>query len=289
MYDTALSEIYGTCLGNQAGYQFSNNRITIQSSHVLDNRSMKPHRHIRGQLLYLALGSIVVLVENRFYVVYSGNYIWIPPGMEHKTFSRARSEVHSLYIDKEVGKSFSPIPFISKASPLFVQLLDRLTYLTHFTDGEDAMINSLESLLLMEIDGGNIIDVGLPLPKDKRLLSLCKRLFDDPLYNMTIEDLLKNIPISYRHAIRLFKQQTGIDFGKWRVLLRLHVAVSLLMSGYSVTRVSNEIGYSNPSGFSAAFKNEFGMSPREFVNNRNFDINKLFKGRFPQFVQTPAI
>lgn len=105
------------------------------------------------------------------------------------------------------------------------------------------------------------------MPTDKRLLNLCKTLLEKPLYGETIEDLLSNTPISYRHAIRLFKKQTGVDFGRWRVLLKLHLAISLLASGYSVTEVSMEVGYGNPSGFSAAFKNEFGISPREFVIN----------------------
>lgn len=266
MHDLILLDLYGSCLGNQLKYQFSRNTVTIQPSCVIEHEATEAHSHARGQLMYLVSGNLIVIIENRSYVIYPGNYIWIPSNLKHRTISRTRCELHSLYIDADVSRSLSGQPAIVKASALFIELIERYSNLYQSESTHSAMIDSLVSLLLMEISDGNEMHVGLPLPQDKRLLNLCTELFKDPLCNKTIAELLADIPISYRHAIRLFKAQTGIDFGRWRVFLKLHISVSLLMSGYSISQVSDEIGYSNPSGFSTAFKNEFGISPKEFIS-----------------------
>jgi AraC-like DNA-binding protein/quercetin dioxygenase-like cupin family protein len=270
MYDLILLDLYGSCLGNQVKYQVSENVVTIQSSCILENDVTETHSHSRGQLLYLLSGNLIVVAEDRSYVIYPGNYVWIPPHLKHKTISRTRSELHSLYIDANTSKSLSSTLCIMKASSLFCALISSYKVLSQQTPSNKTALDNMVSLLLLEITNGNSMPVGLPLPQDKRLLNLCKKLFEDPLCQKTIAELLLDIPISYRHAIRLFKAQTGIDFGKWRAFLKLHISVSLLMSGYSVGQVSDEVGYSNPSGFSAAFKNEFGVSPKEFLITSQF-------------------
>lgn len=265
MYDLKLLKAHGNCHGNHTNLQFSSAAITVLSSYIADDEAGEAHSHIRGQLIYLMTGSLIVSVKNRSYVVYPGNCIWIPAKIEHTTVARTCSELHSLYIDTTIYASLLSDPWSMEASPLFVALLERYIEQTHSETHQNDTNSSLIGLLVEEIDKGKKVNAGLPLPQDKRLLLLCKNLFENPLCNKTIAELLTDTHISYRHAIRLFKAQTGMDLGKWRIFLKLNISVSLLMSGYSVSQVAYEVGYSNPSGFSTAFKNEFGMPPKEFT------------------------
>jgi len=50
----------------------------------------------------------------------------------------------------------------------------------------------------------------------------------------------------------------------WMMAVRLGVAPALLAQGFSVKRISAELGFSQPSHFSREFKQFYGVSPVEF-------------------------
>jgi AraC-like DNA-binding protein len=60
---------------------------------------------------------------------------------------------------------------------------------------------------------------------------------------------------------RLFLNDVGITFGKWRQQLRLMRAMQLLAEGENVTRSALEAGYSTPSAFISMFRKILGTTP----------------------------
>ena len=52
-----------------------------------------------------------------------------------------------------------------------------------------------------------------------------------------------------------------MPFGRWRTLLRLRAALSMLAVGQPVSRVLAGVGYDTPSEFVAAFRRETGQTP----------------------------
>ncbi|HMV40724.1 MAG TPA: helix-turn-helix domain-containing protein, partial [Plasticicumulans sp.] len=55
---------------------------------------------------------------------------------------------------------------------------------------------------------------------------------------------------------------TGLSFADWRRRLRLLLALGALEAGRSVTAVALDSGYDSLSAFIAAFRNEFGTTPK---------------------------
>jgi AraC-like DNA-binding protein len=53
-------------------------------------------------------------------------------------------------------------------------------------------------------------------------------------------------------------------FGRWRTLLRLRAALSMLAAGQPVSRVAGRVGYDTPSAFVAAFRRETGQTPGSY-------------------------
>ena len=51
-----------------------------------------------------------------------------------------------------------------------------------------------------------------------------------------------------------------MPFGRWRTLLRLQAALSMLAADVPVSRVGR-VGYDTPSAFVAAFRRETGQTP----------------------------
>jgi AraC-like DNA-binding protein len=60
---------------------------------------------------------------------------------------------------------------------------------------------------------------------------------------------------------RLFQDEAGMTFGKWRQQLRMMQAMRLLGEGAKVTHAALEAGYSTPSAFIAAFRKTLGTTP----------------------------
>ena len=65
-----------------------------------------------------------------------------------------------------------------------------------------------------------------------------------------------------------------MSFEKWRMELRLMHAFELLERGYSVTKVSQCLGYSNDSTFIARFKQWAGETPARYRRKVPFGLSQ---------------
>lgn len=65
-----------------------------------------------------------------------------------------------------------------------------------------------------------------------------------------------------------FKELFGQPVFAWLAEYRLETARGELMKGdRTVTEIAFELGFSSPQHFSSAFKNKYGVSPREMLKN----------------------
>ena len=77
--------------------------------------------------------------------------------------------------------------------------------------------------------------------------------------------LAAQVGMSEFHFNRLFKKATGVPPSQYQIKLRIDAARRLLReTDYSVIRVGNEIGYSNPSHFARIFRKETGLTPSDY-------------------------
>ncbi|WP_325894466.1 AraC family transcriptional regulator [Grimontia sp. NTOU-MAR1] len=81
--------------------------------------------------------------------------------------------------------------------------------------------------------------------------------------NLAIEEIASVAGMSASTLHEHFKQVTMVSPMNYVKSLRLHKARSLLSSGYKVSEVCYEVGYSSPSQFSREFKRYFGFTPSE--------------------------
>lgn len=77
--------------------------------------------------------------------------------------------------------------------------------------------------------------------------------------------LAGQVGMSEFHFNRLFKRATGVPPSQYQIRLRMDAARRLLReTEFSVIRIGNEIGYSNPSHFARIFRRETGLTPSEY-------------------------
>lgn len=88
--------------------------------------------------------------------------------------------------------------------------------------------------------------------------------YQDPdLNNVSIS---KYVGVSTNHLSHLFKQQLGISIHKYVTHIRIEHAKLLIMEGkYTVTEISENVGYSSIYLFSRSFKAAVGITPSGFA------------------------
>ncbi|HZN98093.1 MAG TPA: AraC family transcriptional regulator [Gemmatimonadales bacterium] len=87
-----------------------------------------------------------------------------------------------------------------------------------------------------------------------------KDYYDPP----SIAELAREVGISPYHFIRQFEAVFGITPHQYRIRVRLDRARTLLATGYSVTRVCMEVGFTSLGSFSALFSRRGGEPPSNY-------------------------
>ncbi len=85
--------------------------------------------------------------------------------------------------------------------------------------------------------------------------------------NISLSDLAAEVHLSKHYLSRLFKQETNISIYKFILQKRIIYARELLIKGVSPSDVYFMCGFSDYSNFYRAFRNEYGISPREYQRN----------------------
>ena len=91
-------------------------------------------------------------------------------------------------------------------------------------------------------------------------------LHDQMNRNPGVTELSAAVGMNVDHFSRMFKRSTGLAPHQYLGNIRLERAKLLLAEGRASIsiQIANEIGYTNPSQFSAFFRKRTGLSPTEF-------------------------
>ena len=82
--------------------------------------------------------------------------------------------------------------------------------------------------------------------------------------SISIGDVAKEFFVSSSTVSHLFKQKLGISFYRFVTQRRLITAKTLIEDGTLLESVAIQIGFRDYSSFYRAFKQEYGISPRQY-------------------------
>jgi len=106
---------------------------------------------------------------------------------------------------------------------------------------------------------------------DDRFMVRVIRVINENLtnYDFDVDLLKKQLGISRMHLSRKIKVLTGFTPAVLIRNIRLERASALLrQNSGNITEIANSVGISNPSGFTRAFRNYFGISPRDYARQK---------------------
>jgi signal transduction histidine kinase/DNA-binding response OmpR family regulator len=90
-------------------------------------------------------------------------------------------------------------------------------------------------------------------------------LFSDS--SLSVSQLAKELALSERQLHRKLTSVAGVTPNEYIRQYRLYQSQSKLQQGVSVSQVSNDVGFNSPAYFSACFKKQFAMTPKQYVQS----------------------
>jgi AraC-like DNA-binding protein/quercetin dioxygenase-like cupin family protein len=235
-------------------------RAVAYVSELRRGGGLPPHRHLRAQLLAVTSGSIAVTAEGSTFVAPPERAVWVPPNTVHETRHLASTRLRTLYITTDPGMALPTKTTVVQIGPLMRELITAIVarprdYEERGCDGR------LVAVLIDQIAASRALPLNLPMPKSENLLALAYRILDRPADVANLAQLARSLNMSSRTLERQFKVETGLSIRSFRRQAKLFKALELLSSNMPVSRISDALGFGEPSAFIAMFKAAFGATP----------------------------
>lgn len=219
-----------------------------------------PHAHEQHELVWVRGGTLTTLVDGQIFTVSAGYGLWLPAGTVHSGRLTAGVEFFDALFEPSRTPRVFTGPTTIVMTPLLASLLD---HLARDDLGLDARTRA----------EGVVFDVIAPaeralvlrIPGDARIDTIATTLLADPADQRSLEEWASTLGLSERTLARAFRHSTGLSFTRWRQVLRVHEAITLLDAGNGVHATSRRLGYAQPSTFIAAFRRVLGTTPGAFL------------------------
>jgi AraC-like DNA-binding protein len=268
-----------------AAYQPTAQRpVRAKLRHLTADTQVQPHSHPWVQVVFSSSGVIRMTAGRSTYLVPPSRAVWIPPQMEHSVNVVEDADLRTLYLHPQPGGCDMPRALDSatggppthllagsssggcrvlEVSKLLRELVPELPIALE--PGEPTAREALVSALILdELARARPVRLGVDLPADPRLRSLCEAVLADPARWLTLAQCASAAGASARTVARLFRSELGTTFVQWRQQVLLARALTLAAKGRSMNLIAAELGYASASAFTAMVTRSVGMPPSRF-------------------------
>lgn len=269
------------------------NRADFEILHMRDTylKDVELHHHDFYEVFFLISGDVSYTIESRVYHLMPGDLLLISPKELHQICIRhemAAYERYVLWIDPMMLQRLS-----TQQTDLLLNLdADHQTRgnLLRLRPEDRAMMQQLFEQLWEESDsvryGADLIRenlVSLILVMLNRLADKENIRFEEVTHSskavsqvvdyinlhygepLSLDMLAAQVYVSKYHLSHEFNRQVGTSVYRYIQKKRLLIARQLLAQGKKPNRIYAECGFKDYAGFYRAFKNEYGMAPREYA------------------------
>ena len=225
------------------------------------------HFHDRDQLVYASRGVMTIRTRDGTWVVPPNRAVWIPAKISHTITTSGAVAMRTLYLKARIATGLPRDCCVINVSPLLKELILHTCDLRALKTTVQWQAH-LIAVILHQLQAVRMVPLQLPHLSDPRALRIAEILMTDPSDSSTLAQLCRETGSSKRSIERLFQQEIGMTFGKWRQQLRLMQGMRLLAEGAKVTHAALESGYSTPSAFISMFRKVLGTTPTSYFGMR---------------------
>jgi AraC-like DNA-binding protein len=218
--------------------------------------------------VYAASGVLSVRTDRGTSIVPANRVAWTPAGVPHDHRAHGHTDMRILFLPAALARLAPGRPAVFAVSGLAREIMLTLTGPRNYDGGapgwDRAAHARLRRVLVDELREAREQPLHLPQPRDDRLQAIARMLYEQPADNTPLAALGQATGASARTLSRLFRDELGMTFYQWRTQLRVYHALVLLADGHDTTHVAHACGWSNPSGFIAAFAGVVGTTPGRY-------------------------
>ena len=215
------------------------------------------HSHPEHKLLWTWTVTLLVSAAEREWLVPPGYGIWMPAGVEHGGAVLHAGEGSAIIFDPLTCPITWVRPTGVSGGPLLRELITHL----YESDPQDSSRGHAEALLFDLLIPMAPHDIQVTMPTDPRVRVIAERLVADPADPRELAAWADYTHASLRTLSRLFQNETGLSFARWRVQVRIRAAIQMLGTDATVDAVARHVGYRKTSAFIAAFRRVTGQTP----------------------------
>ena len=265
------------------------------------NAQMQLHSHTFCELIYcINTCGAEYLIGSERYRLQQGDLIILPPGVSHRPLLPER--LHAPYMRYVVWLSadflslygtLCPCSFFQSASSAGILRTGEdasegigKTFLAGVREAEQkaagwqaaVMGNTLLLLaqIVRAIEGKNTCPIEAEQPELlDRVTTYVEKNYAHPI---TLANLAKHFYISSSTISHLFKQKLGVSLYRYVTQRRLIAAKILIEKGCRLEEAAAQTGFSDYSSFYRSFKQEYGISPRQYRQLQENDSQSSHPG-----------
>jgi AraC-like DNA-binding protein len=246
------------------------------------------HTHSYYECYFFLEGNVKMQIQDAFYDLTYGDLVLIPPGLVHTPVMVNMDIPYRrfvLWFSQDYCNYLTKISTDYAYLQQYVQIHKR--YIFH---NDNIQFNSIQSRILRLLEEmhskkfGRLPQISLCLddlilhlnrllyekehqntaPSTKSLYQNVLGYIETHLYEpLSLELLANEFYVSKYHLAHVFKEQMGISIHQHIMKKRLYQCKEAIQSGENITKVYQQFGFGDYSGFYRAFKKEYGISPKD--------------------------
>jgi len=236
------------------------------------NFSFPTHMHQCFEFISIVSGEMVVKIDNTSYTLKAGDGVLVFPNQVHSLSSVECEHYLLIFSPRLVSAFFSKNSQKKPADNRFCPdkfILDGVDSLQ--TDSSLIRKKGILYLLCDAFDRNAVYVTD----ENKTLLERIFAFIDQQYCgSCTLSDLSKSIGYNASYLSRFFKNSVGISFNRYVNIYRLNQACYLMENTQeSVFTCAMECGYESIRTFNRNFKEHFGISPKQYLQNVNAQVS----------------
>lgn len=277
------------------------NRDDFEIVHKRDTylKDVELHHHDFFEVFFLISGDVRYTIESRVYHLMPGDLLLISPKELHQICIRnemAAYERFVLWIDPQMLQRLSTettdltknldADHSTRGNLLRLRPEDRammqqlFSHLWEETDsdryGADLMRENIVSLILVQLnrlaDKDSVHNFEEVTHSSKAVSQVVDYINLHYGEQLSLDMLAAQVFVSKYHLSHEFNRQVGTSVYRYIQKKRLLIARQLLAQGNKPNQIYLQCGFKDYAGFYRAFKNEYGVAPREYATNTDQGI-----------------
>ena len=267
----------------------SNKRFEIFHYRDQHLENVNVHHHDFYEIYFFLSGDVRFRIEGRTYCLEPGDLLLINPQELHQPEINPNSTYERivLWIDRNYLNSLSSdhtdltacfdtgrpnhVNLLRTSKPHRTglhQLLERMNREYHGHNlGNELYAQGMLLQLLVELNRLAITNSQpIPQPQEPDFITQVLGYISTHYHeSITLESLAAEFFVSKYHLSHEFSRRVGTSVYRYIIFRRLMQAKELMASGQAPGEVYQKCGFGDYANFYRAFKEEYGISPREFV------------------------